>query len=236
MTEFDMSRFEAVSPEEAEAALAAPELVGGLTVRGQDDRPTEMPGVTVTPVPGTEKAKSPFAKEQKDDAARAVRMLDAAKVMADLEDSGFNFANAYDSLLIEYAPFIPDILENFFHSTKYQLYQRAMEDFLQAQLRAETGAAITQQEFPMVFRRYVPMLGDDAETIAAKRAARFRDAEVTKSNAGAAYEEARKNARPERPGGYSLTQESSLEIMKEMAKTDPELKAILEMKGVTFDE
>ena len=110
-----MSRFEAVSPEEAEAALAAPELIGGLTVRGQDDRPKEMPGVRVTPVPGTEISKSPFAKEQKDDAARAVRMLDSARVMADLEKEGFNFANAYDSLLIEYAPFIHDVLENFFH-------------------------------------------------------------------------------------------------------------------------
>jgi hypothetical protein len=236
MTEFDMSRFEAVSPEEAKAALAAPELVGGLTVRGQDDRPTEMLGVTVTPVPGTEKAKSPFAKEQKDDAARAVRMLDAAKVMADLEDSGFNFANAYDSLLIEYAPFIPDVLENYFHSTKYQLYQRAMEDFLQAQLRAETGAAITQQEFPMVFRRYVPMPGDTPEAIAAKREARFRDAQVTKANAGAAYEQSKQDVRPEQRGNYTRTQEQALEELKERAKTDPELKARLEMRGVTFDE
>jgi hypothetical protein len=217
MTEFDASLFEPVTDEEYRSVF------------GQS-------AVQISPIEGTEKKKSPFTAEQTKDGARAVRMEDSAKVMADLEDSGFNFANAYDSLLIEYAPFIPDIMENYLHSTKYQLYQRAVQDYLQAQLRAETGAAITAQEFPMVFKRYVPLPGDTPEAIAAKRAARLRDAQTRRGQAGAAYGEARKFVKPEKPGGYTRTQEQALEELKERAKTDPELKAKLEMRGVTFDE
>jgi hypothetical protein len=116
------------------------------------------------------------------------------------------------------------------------LYNRALEDYIQAQLRAETGAAITQQEFPMVFRRYVPLPGQGPEEIADKRAARLRDAQVAKSLAGAAYEQARKAVKPEQPDSVTRTQEQALEELKERARTDPELKARLEMRGVTFDE
>lgn len=217
MTEFDASIFQPVTEEEYQSAF-------------------DQSAVKISPIEGTEKKKSPFTAEQTKDGARAVRMEDSAKVMADLEDSGFNFANAYDSLLIEYAPFIPDIMENFLHSTKYQLYQRAVQDYLQAQLRAETGAAITAQEFPMVYKRYVPMPGDTPEAIAAKRAARLRDAQTRRGQAGAAYDEARRFVKPEQPGSYTRTQEQALEELKERAKTDPELKARLEMRGVTFDE
>ena len=134
---------------------------------------------------------------------------------------------AYDGLLIEYAPFIPDVLEPFLHSSKWMLYNRALEDYIQAQLRAETGAQINASEFPMVFRRYVPLPGQGEEEIADKRAARDRDAKVAASLAGEAYTQARKAV---------LTEEESLAILKERAKTDPDVKARLEMQGVTFDE
>lgn len=217
MTEFDASIFQPVTEEEYQSAF-------------------DQSAVKISPIEGTEKKKSPFTAEQTKEASRAVRMEDAAKTMADLEDSGFNYGNAYDALLIQYGPFIPDVLEPFLHSSKWMLYNRALEDYIQAQLRAETGAAITQQEFPMVFRRYVPLPGQGPEEIADKRAARLRDAQVAKSLAGAAYEQARKAVKPEQPDSVTRTQEQALEELKKRAKTDPELKARLEMRGVTFDE
>ena len=59
---------------------------------------------------------------------------------------------------------------------------------------------------------------------------------MAKSLAGAAYDQARKAVKPEQPSGYTRTQEQALEELKERAKTDPDLKARLEMRGVTFDE
>ena len=90
MTEFDASLLQPVTDEEYQSAFG--------------DSP-----VKITPLEGTEKKKSPFTAEQTKEASRAVRMEDAAKTMADLEDSGFNYGNTYDALLIQYGPFIPDV-------------------------------------------------------------------------------------------------------------------------------
>ena len=73
----------------------------------------------------------------------------------------------------------------------------------------------------------MPLPGQGEEEIADKRAARDRDAKVAASLAGEAYTQARKAV---------LTEEESLAILKERAKTDPDVKARLEMQGVTFDE
>ena len=209
MTEFDASLLEPVTDEEYQSVF------GQSTVK-------------ITPLEGAEKQpKRAFTAEQVKEGSRAVRMEDAAATMAKLEKEGFNYGNAYDGLLIEYAPFIPDVLEPFLHSSKWMLYNRALEDYIQAQLRAETGAQINASEFPMVFRRYVPLPGQGEEEIADKRAARDRDAKVAASLAGEAYTQARKAV---------LTEEESLAILKERAKTDPDVKARLEMQGVTFDE
>ncbi len=95
------------------------------------------------PIAGTEKKKDPFTEGQKKAAGFAVRMDAAVKQMEALEDSGFNPVN-YRDVFVDKAPFIPDLLENYLKSAKYQQYDRAVNDFLTAQLRKESGAPITR--------------------------------------------------------------------------------------------
>ena len=115
------------------------------------------------------------------DAAFGVRMYLADKKLRELEaeflasggQSGYNPANARDRIglnslaLIDETPIGRIIMTN-----EGQLYNVAMEDFIQAQLRKETGAQINDSEFTLVERRYLPKIGDSFETIKAKIEAR----------------------------------------------------------------
>lgn len=59
-------------------------------------------------------------------------------------------------------------------STEFQLAQASGDEFLQAILRKDTGAAITQPEQVLYGRTYLPQPGDGPEVIAYKREARER--------------------------------------------------------------
>ena len=105
----------------------------GSAARVQVPRPNPYGDVRTEGVlPGTEKDKSVFAKEQKDAAGFAIRMEEDIKIMDDLAASGFNPVNVYDQT-IESAPFIPDFLENILVSGKYHVYRNAAKDFAMAQ-------------------------------------------------------------------------------------------------------
>lgn len=56
----------------------------------------------------------------------------------------------------------------------FQVAQTAGDEFLQAILRKDTGAAITEQEQLLYGRTYLPQPGDSPEAIAYKRQARLR--------------------------------------------------------------
>ena len=178
---------------------------------------------------GTEKDKSVFAKEQKDAAGFAIRMKEDIKIMDDLAASGFNPVNVYDQT-IEGAPFIPDFLENILVSGKYQVYRNAAKDFAMAQLRRETGAAITASEMQLSRELYIPAFGDKPETLAAKAASRELNFQNMKSSAGKAYDRAvkdiKKSSRPD------LVEEEALDLLRQRAKNNPQLRAKLKAAGV----
>lgn len=64
------------------------------------------------------------------------------------------------------------VLGNFWKDPKYRQAERAAKDFLAIVLRKDTGAAVTDTEFEMYGKIYLPMPGDDEQTIADKRDAR----------------------------------------------------------------
>ena len=171
-------------------------------------------------LPGTEKVKDPFSKDQKDAAGFAERMLRANKIMNDLEDDGFDPTNFKEAVLIERSPFIPNILENYMFSPQYRMYQQAVRDFALAQLRRESGAAITPQEYEEVALIYMPVPGDGQAVKAQKREAREAVAEQMKISAGKAYrvktEETKKADQD--------PQQEALEVLLDRAKTDEELR------------
>ena len=66
---------------------------------------------------------------------------------------------------------------NILASPEYRQYSQFKRDFINATLRRESGAAIAPSEFENADQQYFPVVGDDADTIAQKRANR---AEITK--------------------------------------------------------
>tara|TARA_Y100000114_G_scaffold38288_1_gene33939 strand:+ start:1077 stop:1718 length:642 start_codon:yes stop_codon:yes gene_type:complete len=185
------------------------------------------------PIAGTEKKKDPFTEGQKKAAGFAVRMDAAVAQMEALEDSGFNPVNAYD-VTIENMPFVGDLVENIFKSAKYQVYNRAVNDFLTAQLRKESGAQINPSEFDLMFKTYLPLPGDKAPVLQAKREARRAALAAMIGDAGEAYKRTADivaadagDAAPSRPSS-----EQALRILIERAKNNPELRAELEQRGL----
>jgi hypothetical protein len=202
----------------------------GSAARAQVPRPNPYGDVRTEGVlPGTEKDKSVFAKEQKDAAGFAIRMEEDIKIMDDLAASGFNPVNVYDQT-IESAPFIPDFLENILVSGKYQVYRNAAKDFAMAQLRRETGAAITASEMELSRELYIPAFGDKPETLAAKAASRELNFQNMKASAGKAYDRAKTDIKAS--SKPDLVQEEALDLLRERAKTNPQLRAKLKAAGV----
>ena len=211
-----MSAFQPLTEEESARATTAP-----------------TSGFQAEPIAGTEKKKDPFSEGQKKAAGFAVRMDAAVGQMEALEDSGFNPVNAYD-VTIENMPFVGDLVENIFKSAKYQLYNRAVNDFLTAQLRKESGAQINASEFDLMFKTYLPLPGDKASVLQAKRDARRAALAAMKGDAGEAYKRTADivaaeagDAAPSRPSS-----DEALRILIERAKNNPELQAELRQRGL----
>ena len=87
------------------------------------------------------------------------------------------------SIFGKMASMTPDMLGNYMKSAEYQQYEQAKRDFVNANLRRESGAVITQPEFANADQQYFPQPGDGPEVIAQKRA--NRDAAIAGVKIGA---------------------------------------------------
>jgi hypothetical protein len=67
-------------------------------------------------------------------------------------------------------------------------YDQAVDDFITAVLRRESGAAISAAEFETAYRQYFPSLGDDPATIEQKRALRQRQIQNMQASSQGAFE------------------------------------------------
>jgi hypothetical protein len=76
---------------------------------------------------------------------------------------------------------------NYFTSTKHQKFEQAKRDFINAQLRRESGAAISPSEFDSANKQYFPTPGDSPEVIAQKAANRRTAIEAMGREAGPSY-------------------------------------------------
>lgn len=75
----------------------------------------------------------------------------------------------------------PTGLARNFQSEDFQVARQAGDEFLQAILRKDTGAAITEPEQVLYGRTYLPQVGDGPRVIEAKRQSRIRAIEALKS-------------------------------------------------------
>lgn len=73
------------------------------------------------------------------------------------------------------------VLRGNMQDEQYQVAKQAGDEFLQAILRKDTGAAITAEEAALYGKTYLPMPGDNAAVLAQKKVSRARAVEAIKS-------------------------------------------------------
>ncbi len=92
------------------------------------------------------------------------------------------------------------LLGNFIVSKDYQSFNQAQRDFINAQLRRESGAVISPAEFDNAEKQYFPIPGDDDNTLMQKQANRDAAVRGMVRSAGPAYKQP---APAKQPSGLS---------------------------------
>jgi hypothetical protein len=133
-------------------------------VRAQDG------SLSLAPIKGgpAEAQRQKMNDEQAKALGFAKRIGDANAV---LEDPGYQ--QALLSGKENVAASIP-LVGNALVSEGYQMADQAVRDFINAQLRRESGAVIAESEFANARAQYIPVYGDKPEVLARKRLARQR--------------------------------------------------------------
>jgi hypothetical protein len=157
-----------ITPQEYQVALAglAPSQTNVSIGPDGQVQFTQGPGATV----------KPFTEGQSKDVVYATRAQGALEVLEPV-------AGELTSLGSQIAGYDPTgMIRSRVQSPNYQVARQAGDEFLQAILRKDTGAAITSQEQALYGVTYLPQPGDGPEVLEAKRAARQRA--VAAINAG----------------------------------------------------
>lgn len=113
--------------------------------------------------PKTDGDGKPPTADQSKAALFAKRMEQAEGVFTALTDGGYNRADASEG--IQSSRFFPDRLQG----ENYKKQQQAEDNFLNAVLRRESGASISDEERATGSRQYFPRSGDTAEVLEQKR-------------------------------------------------------------------
>lgn len=157
-----------ITPQEYQVALAglAPSQTNVSIGPDGQVQFTQGPGATI----------KPFTEGQSKDVVYATRAQGALEVLEPV-------AGELTSLGSQIAGYDPTgMVRSRVQSPNYQVARQAGDEFLQAILRKDTGAAITNQEQALYGVTYLPQPGDGPEVLEAKRAARQRA--VAAINAG----------------------------------------------------
>jgi hypothetical protein len=124
---------------------------------------------TLQPIPGGpadkgQNAGRPPNNEQSNAAGFAMRMTEAAKQLDDLESSGYNPVNGRDRA----GAGVGGAAGNFIMTDNGQRYNQAAMNFVRANLRKESGAAIGKDEAAKEYENYFPVAGDSPQVIKQK--------------------------------------------------------------------
>lgn len=131
-----------------------------------------------------------FTEVQGKSATFADRMADSHKTISGLENINAGIAGTAGGVMANSN--IPGVggdsfIYNTFSSDDRQKIMQAQRDFINAILRRESGAAISQSEFENARRQYFPQPGDGADVIDQKRRNRVLAIEGNMREAGPNY-------------------------------------------------
>ena len=171
----DMSAYR--PPAGGAAAVAAEAM-------GEPDRPEPLTAPGTAGVKVTKITEPKLTQEEKTAAGFANRIAEANTTLTELEDVGA-------SIWREGAPYIP----NWLKSEDWQKLEQAQREFINAQLRRESGAVISPEEFGNAAQQYFPQPGDEPGVVEQKR----RSRELALSNMRTAAGRAKPKEPPKRP-------------------------------------
>lgn len=174
-----------ITPEERAAAGLAPEDTGPAQISSS--------GRIVRPSAGGVNVNIGNMTEGQSNANTfAARMENAAPIIDELEQVG----TQYDQYGLSQLPLG---LGNMAISDDYRRLKRAQDDFVRAALRKESGALISAEDQAYANTTWLPMPGDDPQTLADKREARRVVMESIRAGAGPMA------ARPLQPRNTTIT-------------------------------
>ncbi len=113
----------------------------------------------------------------------ADRMLEAN----DLLDTYGNAGLSPWSQMVTDNSYIPDVMENYLVNENFQKYSQARRNFINAQLRRESGAVISPEEFENANKQYFPMPGDTQEVLKQKAQGRKTAVDAMMRDAGPTF-------------------------------------------------
>ena len=155
------------------------------------------------------------AGEVKDTQATAAgfgrRIEQAEQVFDALERKGYDRANLSESLK---ASVLPHELQ----PENLRMQEQAERNFVNAVLRRESGAVISDAEFENARQQYLPRPGDTPDIIAQKKANRMQVLESMKLGAGNKAWNKLPLVQPKPSGGSGLSQEEQLRKMELIKK------------------
>jgi hypothetical protein len=123
---------------------------------------------------------------QKLSAGFADRMVRSQNILNTLENEGVGLPTTATSIAGG-VPFVGGYLERQFADTNQQRYKQAAMNWIRANLRKESGAAIGVDEMEKEYETYFPLPGDDPDTIQAKKDARDATTRAMIINAGPVF-------------------------------------------------
>jgi hypothetical protein len=123
---------------------------------------------------------------QKLSAGFADRMVRSQNILNTLEGAGVGLPTTTTSIAGG-VPFVGGYLERQVADTNQQRYKQAAMNWIRANLRKESGAAIGVDEMEKEYETYFPLPGDDPDTIKAKKDARDATTRAMILNAGPVF-------------------------------------------------
>lgn len=194
---FGQSTDGTVSPVSAPQPPTPPHAAGGVDIFG-GEAPVP-PSPPTPPVPPQAPQQPPATPAQRQGMIQltepkvtvdeskaggfAQRMVDAN----DLLDTYGNAGLSPWSQAVTDNAYIPDVMENYLVNENFQKYSQARRNFINAQLRRESGAVISPEEFENANKQYFPMPGDTPEVVKQKAQGRKTAVEAMTRDAGPTF-------------------------------------------------
>lgn len=192
----DMQRERKAPPEALVGYEPDPDRPGGLRPIKGGPRDPDQIGRTEAAKEG---AKIKTATDEQNKAAGfADRMVESNRLLSTLDRQG---ANVWQRLF-DAAGTAGNL---FAKSEEYQKFEQAKRDFVNAVLRRESGAVISEAEFQNADKQYFPRPGDSAEVIAQKAKSRQIALDGMIRSAGPSYKPPAASRAEETPTAAAIT-------------------------------